>query len=253
MNFPLESGRGQPHSKTLARLSATHVTPTGLGVRLSSAALSSAPDGVWGLEIDAPPRRFDNRHQRGSAFTLIELVVVLAIIAVLTAMIIPEMRGTYEDALLRSSARKLISVFELAYSRSVSLNQAHRVRLDRMSGRYLIEQRSRGGETLSGFVPLNDVSGAEGALDPRISFRLQQPAPEPADDTSQENFPAQEEDLSMPMLDEAVSFYPDGTADNLEVLLRDRAGFRLTLRVNPTTARVHIMEPQNQLLEPQGQ
>src|SRR5437667_8875553 len=94
------------------------------------------------------------RSSSSRGFTLLELVVVLAIIAVLTAMIIPEMRGTYEDALLRSSARRLISVFELAYSRSVSLNQAHRVRLDRRSGRYLIEQRSRGGETLRGFVPL---------------------------------------------------------------------------------------------------
>ena len=176
------------------------------------------------------------------AFTLLELVVVLAIISVLTAMIVPEMRGSYEDALLRSSARKLISVFELAYSRAVSLNQMHRVRLDSISKRYFIEQRSRGGETLDGFVPLRDVSEAEGTLDPRISFQLQQPRPELTDEGNPESAPAQENDRSMPVFDEAIAFYPDGTADGMEVLLLDRAGFQLRLRINPTTARVHILE-----------
>jgi NADH-quinone oxidoreductase subunit M len=39
----IESGRGQPHSKTLAREAGGSGTPTGLGVRLSSAALDLAP------------------------------------------------------------------------------------------------------------------------------------------------------------------------------------------------------------------
>ena len=33
-------------------------------------------------------------------------------------------------------------------------------------------------------------------------------------------------------------FYPDGTADAREIQLEDRDGFRLVLRINPTTARV---------------
>jgi hypothetical protein len=36
-----ESGRGQPHSKTLARFPERIAIPQGLGVRLSSAAFSS--------------------------------------------------------------------------------------------------------------------------------------------------------------------------------------------------------------------
>jgi hypothetical protein len=31
----------------------------------------------------------------------------------------------------------------------------------------------------------------------------------------------------------------------MEILLRDRAGFRLVLRVDPITARVHIFEGEN--------
>ena len=37
------------------------------------------------------------------AFTLMELVVVVVIIGIMTALIIPEMKGTFEDALLRST------------------------------------------------------------------------------------------------------------------------------------------------------
>ena len=39
-----------------------------------------------------------------------------------------------------------------------------------------------------------------------------------------------------------IAFYPDGTADAARLMLRDREGFRLALRINPITARVHIVE-----------
>jgi Tfp pilus assembly protein FimT len=172
---------------------------------------------------------------------LLELVVVLAIIGVLTAMIIPEMRGSYEDAVLRSTARKLISTFDLAYSRSVSLNHLHRVHLDRISGRYVIEQRSRSGESLNGFVPVRDVSGADGTLDPRISIQLQQPFMMP-DESSPDAQNQTGMDLGTPVLEDAIAFYPDGTADAMEILLRDRAGFKLLMRIDPITARVHLAE-----------
>ena len=41
---------------------------------------------------------------------------------------------------------------------------------------------------------------------------------------------------------DAISFYPDGTADAAMIILQDRAGFRLGLKLNPITARVHVFE-----------
>ena len=55
-------------------------------------------------------------------------MVVIASIGIMTAMMIPEMKGTFQDALLRSTSRELINVFDLAYTR-VSLNQLRRVRM----------------------------------------------------------------------------------------------------------------------------
>ena len=81
-------------------------------------------------------------------FTLIELMVVVVLIGILTAMIIPEMKGTYGDALLRSTSRDLVNVFNLAYSRAVTLNQTHRVRLPQASSGRASEPRPKPHERL---------------------------------------------------------------------------------------------------------
>ncbi|HZM02633.1 MAG TPA: GspH/FimT family pseudopilin [Candidatus Saccharimonadales bacterium] len=168
-----------------------------------------------------PPLPVNPKFRAG--FTLIELMVVVVLIAIMSVMILGEMTGTFQDALLRSSSRQLISVFNLASSRAISVNRQHRVRLDRATGRYLVEKRERGNE----FVPLKDVAGGEGTLDSRISIHVEEPGEtESSSDT--------------------VSFFADGTADSREVELRDRAGFGLALRVSPITSRVQIIELERQ-------
>ena len=178
-------------------------------------------------------------------FTLIELTVVIVLIGIMAAMIVPEMKGTYEEALLRATSRRLVDVFHLAYSRAVSLNQLHRVRFDKITGRYFIERGQAAGNG-SGFVAArDDIPEGEGTLDRRISveFRKQDEAPLTEVD---QGTPAAMEDQEIRNQDEGIAFYSDGTADAGEVLLRDRDGFRLALRINPVTARVQIVELERQ-------
>jgi prepilin-type N-terminal cleavage/methylation domain-containing protein len=175
------------------------------------------------------------------AFTLIELTVVILLIAIMSAAIIPAMRGTYQDALLRSTSRDLVNSLGIAYSRAVSLNQLHRIRFDTRTGRYLIERRDPAG-VREEFLPIKDIPGCEGTLDARISLLIHKQGDEASDASSQPaNLPAGG-DQAMAETDSTVSFYPDGTADAVELELRDRDGFRLALQINPTTARVHIVE-----------
>jgi len=159
-------------------------------------------------------------------FSLIELMVVLLLIAVLSAMIIPAMHGTYEDALLRSTARRLVDVCNLANSRALTLNQAFYVRLNTREGKYLIEPQRKASAVANQFAPF------EGVFDQRISIEFRRPEASVADVAGAEN----ERDLSQ------IMFYPDGTADARELLLRDRHGVQLALRINPVTARVQILE-----------
>ena len=67
---------------------------------------------------------------RNAGFTLTELLVVLLLIGVFTGVMLAEMRGTYEDALLRSTARDLMSGLSVASSQAVSLNRQHHFELD---------------------------------------------------------------------------------------------------------------------------
>lgn len=185
-----------------------------------------------------PPLR--STHSRLLGFTLIELMVVIVLVAIMTATILPAMKGTYEDALLRSTARRLVDVFSLANSHAIAINQVHRVRLDRKNGRYFIERAPREGEKGSGFVREREVPGSEGPIDTRISIEIR--AAEDSSDVIEPTASSQGEAKRSDKRDDTISFYADGTADAQEILLRDRQGFRMALRINPITSRVHITE-----------
>jgi len=184
----------------------------------------------------------DSRNAAIRAFTLIELMVVVVLIGIATAVIVPQMKGTYEDARLRSASRELVGVFNIASSRAVSLNEIHRVRLDRSTGRYFMERKVREGESGAGFVPIRDVPGGEGTIDKGISIAMRQPGEEAFAEPDSSVGRSSDDDLRARDADQLIAFYPDGTADSREILLQDREGFRRVLRLNPITASVQIVE-----------
>jgi prepilin-type N-terminal cleavage/methylation domain-containing protein len=177
-----------------------------------------------------------------SAFTLIELMVVIVLIGIMTAMILPEMKGTYEDALLRSTGRELVSVCGLASSHAVSVNQAHRLHLDPKTGHYSIEKGTSDRRTEGRSVAAREVPGGEGELDTRIAIEIYKSGDEATDVPEQDSAPVPSSHAQAGRQDDGITFYPDGTADASEIVLRDRDGFRLALRINPVTARVRIIE-----------
>ena len=168
-------------------------------------------------------------------------MVVLVLIGIMTAVIVPEMRGTYEDALLRATSRRLIDVFHLAYSRAVSFNQIHLVHFDRLTGRYFIEKEGE-----NGFARARDISGGEGELDRRISIEIRKQDEALASLTDPGSSTESEDPIEARNRGQGFAFYSDGTADGGEIVLRDRDGFRLALRINPVTARVRIIELERQ-------
>lgn len=185
------------------------------------------------------------RQKEQGAFTLIELMVVCMLVVILTAVIVPEMRGTFQGSLLRATSRNLVDAFDLAYSHAVSRDEVDRVRLDVRNARYIVEQRveTQGQEN---FEALTDVPGAEGDLDSRISVEVRNTPDDSTNQTTETTETMSDQAAargqSDPDANDAISFYSDGTADDREVVLRDQDGFGLALRVNPITARVKIVE-----------
>ena len=178
-------------------------------------------------------------------------MVVVTLIGILTAMIIPEMRGTFEDALLRSTGRQLVNAIGLASSRAIAINRLHYMRLERTTGRYVIERPVRDRDEGTGVVAARDIPGGEGQIDKRITFEIHRLGEEAiearetpeAPETREPGAPSSAaEEAAVRAKGEALAFNPDGTADAVEILLRDPQGFRLALRINPVTARVRIVE-----------
>lgn len=189
-------------------------------------------------------QRFSSSRRRGSrgtkAFSLIELIIVLVLISIMTALIVPEMKGTFEDALLRSTSRKLVSSLNLAYSQAVSLNQKHRVRFDMQSSRYRIERASPENDTGHSYVPATTIPGAEADWDPRIILKVVPGTLSVSPEETDDGVPAWDEVTQSDEPLDSITFYPDGTADRVEIQLRDRAGFGVALQINPVTSRVSV-------------
>jgi type II secretion system protein H len=183
--------------------------------------------------------RGQNNGGSRRGFTLVEMLVVIAIISIMSVVIVGELHGTLQDALLRSTSRELAGAFNLASSRAISINRPHRIRIDTLTHRFFLERSARGG---SDFRPAQDVPGNSGNLDGRITIHVLEPGVNAPDDAGQEPAAAPANPVDFPSFnpEEAVTFYPDGTADDRKVELTDRDGFRLSLRINPVTSRVQV-------------
>jgi hypothetical protein len=166
-----------------------------------------------------------------------ELMIVILLIGVMAAIIVPEMRGSFEESLLRSSGRKLADAFNLASSRAVTMNQVHRVRVDTASRRFVIEKQVAETGDPSDFEPAKDMEDYAGELDSRILIAMR--PLEMSNESAEES--SDEPPLTDPVRD-GISFYTDGTADGCEITLRDRMGVQLVLQLNSNTSRAHFVE-----------
>jgi len=68
------------------------------------------------LNLERNPMKSQLRHNRSSAFTLIEIMVVVVILGILAATIIPQFLGTTQDAKV-SAAKSTIAELESAVER----------------------------------------------------------------------------------------------------------------------------------------
>jgi hypothetical protein len=114
--------------------------------------------------------------------------------------------------------------------------------LDGKTGHYAIQRLASDRGPEGRFASAHEVPGGEGELDPRIAIKIHISGDEATEAAEQEPSPGPRSSARVERRDDGVTFYPDGTADASEIVLQDRDGFRVALRINPVTARVRIIE-----------
>lgn len=79
------------------------------------------------------------RDHRSSGFTLIELMVVVALIALISVMALPSI-SSYFQVSLNSSTRELAATIREAYNATLITGELHRVAYDLKKGEYWVEK-----------------------------------------------------------------------------------------------------------------
>ncbi len=178
-------------------------------------------------------------HRRG--FSLIEIMVVCALIAIMAGAIIPRFGGGERRKRLEAAAATMSAAFHYCYSQAVVTGQRYRWQWDSEAGRgrFLIEKDplEKSGE----FTPVL-VGGRQSEALPAgvelegIYFAVMKAADEEGDE---------------PDLPPEITFYPDGHCDSSYVVLQlvnpnqeedeESSGEAITVTLNGVTGRVKIL------------
>jgi type II secretion system protein H len=137
-------------------------------------------------------------------FSLLELLLVIAIAGLMAAVAIPSLPGALESARLRGSAGEVRATLTLARTLAVSEARNRSVAFDLDQGEYGIV-----GDARKWFLP-------EGIR--LAAFR-------PGESEAERGVVR-------------VRFYPDGSADEAEVSISSSGGGRMRIRVDPLTGIV---------------
>jgi type II secretion system protein H len=193
-----------------------------------------------------------SRRRHAAAFTLIELLAVVAILALMATFILPNV-GIVRDRALRDQARLLAAQLELARQRAVVTGIPHRLLIDLERGGYRLEWLAGQEEPQPTALP-NDAFGydVDGSTPlplaaPQITRAEFQPVPGGLGE-----FRYLESDLSFTGIDTPegwiergdtfVAFDGDGTGAYTEIVIDDGAGREIALEILPLADAVRILD-----------
>jgi prepilin-type N-terminal cleavage/methylation domain-containing protein len=150
------------------------------------------------------------RVSRKDGLTLIELVITLAVVAVLTVLFVPNLGRWVSHYRLRGAVREIVSQMELAKIKALKSNLEYRILFDLEARTFELQRGDRPDSSLRG--------SREGGL-----FTL----------------PTQVQVREMTFRDSAAEFNPHGTAAGGRVVLVSRGGEEYRITVNTTTGKTN--------------
>lgn len=138
-------------------------------------------------------------------FTLLELIVVLALVSLLLGLMMPSLQRTISREQYRANVRQLATVMRLAHSQAATSHQRVRVFLNKETGRYWLEGSKRQGVLAD--MRLGDVRLVWQQSDRRQGY---------------------------------IAFYADGTSSGGKLVMTDPTGRLYNLEVGVITGKVTL-------------
>jgi len=178
-----------------------------------------------------------------AAFTLLELLIVLAVLAGLAALSWPAVRGLLAKSELQSAAKQVRAALAKARLDAMESGTARQFRYQPGMGRFeiaalaaLAEERSDAGS----LAPDDRDSGAavQNWLPSGVRFEESAAAGEPASSAGLVGAPG-EESWSTPIL-----FFPNGRTSNAKIRLRGRRDYQIDLSLRGVTGSVVMGKPE---------
>jgi type II secretory pathway pseudopilin PulG len=192
------------------------------------------------------------RGRWAAGFTMIELLLVVVIIMIATAIAVPSFIRSYRGAKLRTSARTITMVHRHARSMSVLGQQQIAVLFDAkkqelevvsvssaadMAGRSMfIDERSKRTTESVDAAPENNPDATEPEKQASVSSEMVRPLSEGV------RIAQFESEKSGQEIDELywINYYPNGMCDKFELMLTDAYGKSAEVKVDPLSGRVFI-------------
>ena len=166
--------------------------------------------------------------RRSSAFTLIELILVMALLVVITSMVVPQLAGFVRGRALDSEARRMAALMHAAQGRAVSEGMPMMFWVDQKAGTYGVVAETSG---QSGDPKAEDLT-----LDSTLAIMVQAAAS--GTQVTFKNLPA-------------IRFLADGTVDEGSpqfLKLTDSAGYSRWLAETGNHLGYEINDTPNQAM-----
>ena len=130
------------------------------------------------------PSHYHNHLQLRSGFSLVELLIVMAVLTAVAGLVLPSMRGPLDKSRLTGAAKELQA--SLAKARSLAIRESSQVafRYEISGDRYIIERAVRPVNAM--ITVLEDPSGATTTPSGLATESAEAPTP-PMDDTGEGN------------------------------------------------------------------
>ena len=109
--------------------------------------------------------------RRAKGFTLLELIVVLSLMALITASVVPVFSGSLSGLKHDNALRNLVSLIKFVQEKAVSEGQLYRVCFDTDENTYWVMQPAEDPEAEHPFVKVGDRYGRVRELPSGMEFR----------------------------------------------------------------------------------